>query len=69
MLPFQDRAVLKRDERRPMDIRVGDRVLFGRYGGTWVKVAGEEIVAREEDIVAVIDEPPTVELVEDRIRL
>ena len=38
---------------------MGDRVLFGKYSGTEVKVAGEElIVAREEDIMAVIDEPP-----------
>jgi len=37
---------------------MGDRVLFGTYSGTEVKVAGEElIVPREEDSMAVIDEP------------
>jgi chaperonin GroES len=50
--------ILENGKVRPMDLRVGDRVLFGKYSGTEVKVAGEElIVAREEDIMAVIDEP------------
>jgi chaperonin GroES len=51
--------ILENGKVRPMDLRVGDRVLFGKYSGTEVKVAGEElIVAREEDVMAVIDEPP-----------
>ncbi len=50
--------ILENGKVRPTDLRVGDRVLFGKYSGTEVKVAGEElIVAREEDIMAVIDEP------------
>src|SRR5438105_10860355 len=50
--------ILENGKVRPMDLRAGDRVLFGKYSGTEVKVAGEElIVAREEDIMAVIDEP------------
>jgi chaperonin GroES len=52
--------ILENGKVRPMDLKVGDRVLFGKFSGTEVKVAGEElIVAREEDIMAVIDEPPT----------
>ena len=48
--------ILENGKVRPMDLRVGDRVLFGKYSGTEVKVAGEElIVAREEDIMAVIE--------------
>jgi chaperonin GroES len=40
----------------PMDVKVGDRVLFGKYSGTEVKVEGEELlVMREEDIMAVIE--------------
>jgi chaperonin GroES len=35
---------------------VGDRVLFGKYGGTEVKISGEEVlVLREEDIMGVIE--------------
>ncbi len=39
-----------------LDVSVGDKVLFGKYAGTEVKVDGEELlVMREEDIVAVIE--------------
>lgn len=41
---------------RPLDVKVGDKVMFGKFSGTEVKVDGEELlVMREEDIVAVID--------------
>ena len=47
----------KRDESGkiiPMDVKVGDRVLFGKYAGQTVKVEGEELlVMREEDIMGV----------------
>ncbi|MGT2509322.1 co-chaperone GroES [Cupriavidus basilensis] len=43
-------------ERITPDLRVGDRVLFGKYAGQGVKVDGEELlVLREEDIVAVVE--------------
>ncbi len=43
-------------EVRPLDVKVGDQVLFGKYSGTEVKVDGEELlVMREEDIMAVIE--------------
>ena len=39
-----------------MDVKVGDRVLFGKYSGQTVKVEGEELlVMREEDIIGVIE--------------
>ena len=38
------------------DVSVGDKVLFGKYSGTEVKVAGEEVlVMREDDIMGVIE--------------
>ncbi len=41
---------------RPMAVKVGDKVLFGKYSGTEVKIDGEELlVLREDDIVAVIE--------------
>ena len=41
---------------RPLDIKVGDRVLFGKYSGTEVKIEGEDLlVMREEDVMAVIE--------------
>jgi chaperonin GroES len=41
---------------RSPDIKVGDTILFGKYGGTEVKVDGEELlVMREDDVMAVIE--------------
>ncbi len=40
----------------PLGVKVGDRVLFGKYAGQTVKVDGDELmVMREEDIMAVVD--------------
>lgn len=41
---------------RALEVKVGDRVLFGKYSGQTVKVEGEELlVMREEDIMGVIE--------------
>jgi chaperonin GroES len=49
--------ILEDGKVRPLDVKVGDNVLFGKYSGTEVKVEGEELlVMREEDIMAVIDD-------------
>ena len=41
---------------RPMAVKVGDRVLFGKYSGQTVKVDGDELlVMREEDIMGVVE--------------
>ena len=48
--------VLEDGKVRPLDVKVGDRILFGKYGGTEVKVDGDELlVMREEDVMAVIE--------------
>ena len=40
----------------PLDVKAGDRILFGKYAGTEVKVEGEEhLIMREEDILGVIE--------------
>jgi chaperonin GroES len=40
----------------PLDVKVGDRVLFGKYAGQTVKVEGDELlVMREEDIMGVVE--------------
>jgi chaperonin GroES len=42
--------------RIPMDIKVGDRILFGKYAGTEVKINGEEhLIMREDDILGIIE--------------
>ena len=46
---------LDNGEVRALEVKVGDKVLFGKYSGTEVKVDGEElIVMREEDIMGVL---------------
>ncbi|MGB5450938.1 MAG: co-chaperone GroES [Sedimenticolaceae bacterium] len=48
--------ILENGDVRPLDVKVGDTVLFGKYSGTEVKINGEEVlVMREEDIVGVIE--------------
>ena len=45
----------KHGEVRPLDVKVGDRVLFGKFSGSEVKVDGEDyVIMREEEIFAVI---------------
>ena len=42
----------------PIDIKVGERVLFGKWSGTEVKIDGQELlIMKESDIMGVIDEP------------
>ena len=41
---------------RPLDVKVGDKVLFGKYSGTEVKLDGEEhLIMREDEILAVVE--------------
>jgi co-chaperonin GroES (HSP10) len=48
--------VLENGQTRAPDVKVGDRVLFGKYSGTEVKVDNEEIVVmREDDVMAVVE--------------
>jgi chaperonin GroES len=43
-------------EVRAMDVKVGDKIMFGKYSGTEVKVDGEELlIMREDDIMAVVE--------------
>ena len=48
--------ILEDGKVRPLDVKVGDKVLFGKYSGTEVKVGAEELlVMREEDIMGVVE--------------
>jgi chaperonin GroES len=48
--------ILEDGKVRPMAVKPGDRVLFGKYSGQAVKVEGEELlVMREEDIMGVVE--------------
>jgi len=48
--------VLEDGKLQPLDVKAGDRVLFGKYSGTEVKIEGEEhLIMREDDILGVIE--------------
>lgn len=49
--------ILDNGEIRPLELKAGDKVLFGKYSGTEVKVDSEDLlVMREDDIMAVIED-------------
>ena len=40
----------------PLEVKKGDRILFGKYGGTEVKIEGEEyLIMREEDVLGIVE--------------
>ena len=40
----------------PLDVKVGDKILFGKYAGTEIKISGEEhLILREDDVLGVIE--------------
>lgn len=46
--------ILKDGQVRPLDVKVGDSVIFGKYSGNEIKVDGQELlIMREEDIMAI----------------
>jgi chaperonin GroES len=47
--------ILKNGKARPLDVKVGDLVLFGKYSGNEVKLDGEDhVLIREDDVLAVL---------------
>lgn len=52
----EGRRMEESGERQPMDVKVGDLVLFGKYSGTDVMIEDEEyLILREEDVFAIIE--------------
>ena len=48
--------ILEDGKVRALDVKVGDKILFGKYSGTEVKVDGDDLVVmREEDVMAIIE--------------
>lgn len=62
VLAVGDGAITDSGERRAMAVKVGDRVLFGQYAGSEVKVDGETLlIMKESDILAIIEDKITEE--------
>jgi len=52
---------LENGELVPLDVKVGDRILFGKYAGNEIRLDGEEyIIMREEDVLGILDAAPKV---------
>ncbi|MEQ6292396.1 co-chaperone GroES [Vogesella sp. GCM10023246] len=48
--------ILENGDRRALELKVGDKVIFGKYSGQTVKVDGEELlVMREEDVMGIVE--------------
>jgi chaperonin GroES len=47
--------VLENGERLALDVKVGDRILFGKYSGNEIKIEGEEVlIVREDEVLAIM---------------
>jgi chaperonin GroES len=56
IIAIGDGKILEDGTIRKLTVKVGDRVLYGKYSGNEVKIDGEEhLILREEDILAVIE--------------
>ena len=56
MIAVGSGKILENGERRPLEVKKGDKVLFGKYSGQTVKVDGEELlVMREEGIMGIVE--------------
>ncbi len=48
--------LLESGERVPVDVKAGDRILFGKYSGSDIKIEGEEyLILKEDEILAVLE--------------
>jgi len=48
--------LLDNGQRTPIDLKAGDRILFGKYAGTEIKLDGEEyLILREDDVLGVVE--------------
>jgi len=48
--------ILENGQKQPLEVKEGDRILFGKYAGTDIKIDGEEhLIMREDDIIAIVE--------------
>ena len=52
-----DGKVLENGKKAPLTVKPGDKILFGKYAGTEVKIDGEEhLILREDDVLGIIED-------------
>ena len=48
--------LLENGKKQPLEVKKGNRILFGKYAGTEIQIEGEEhLIMREEDIIAIVE--------------
>jgi len=48
--------VLENGNQQPLEVKKGDKILFGKYAGTEINIEGDEhLIMREDDIIAIVD--------------
>ena len=48
--------ILENGKKQPLEVKKGNRILFGKYAGTEIKIEGEEhLIMREDDIIAIVE--------------
>ena len=48
--------VLENGNQQPLEVKEGDKILFGKYAGTEINIEGDEhLIMREDDIIAIVD--------------
>lgn len=51
-------TINEKGEVRPLDVKAGDRILFGKWSGTEVKIDGEELlIMKESDVMGIVENP------------
>jgi chaperonin GroES len=51
-----DGKILESGQKAPLTVKAGDKILFGKYSGTEIKIDGEEhLILREDDVLAIIE--------------
>ena len=52
----RERSGLRPGSIVPLDVKAGDRILFGKYSGSEIKIDGEEhLILREEDVLGIVE--------------
>jgi chaperonin GroES len=52
-----DGRLLENGQRVPLQVKPGDKILFGKYAGTEIKIDGEEhLILREDDVLAIVED-------------
>jgi chaperonin GroES len=52
-----DGKTLETGKKAPLTVKPGDKILFGKYSGTEIKIDGEEhLIMREEDVLAIVED-------------